>query len=171
MKINKREDVVLLVPEGSIGIELGIAEGEFANRVCDKKHMSKWIGVDKYNDHHNDAEMNKMLERLKPYPEYEFIKGDFFDVLDTFEDEYFDIVYVDGYAHTGQEEGLTISDWFPKVKSGGILAGDDYSPEWPKNVAAVNQFVVENKLILNVENVGEPGSVWSRYPSWWIRKP
>lgn len=171
MKIEKREDIVLLVPEGSIGIELGIAEGEFANRVCDKKHMSKWYGVDMYMDHHNPREMNEMLERMKPYPEYEFIRGIFFEVLDQFEDEYFDIVYADGYAHTGQEEGTTLEDWWPKVKSGGVLAGDDYSPTWQKNIDCVNSFVVKNKLILNVEDVGEPDSVWSKYPSWWIRKP
>ena len=171
MKIEKREDIVLLVPEGSVGIELGIAAGEFASRVCEKKHMSKWYGVDMYMDHHNEKEMNKMLERMEPYPEYEFIRGLFFDVVSDFEDEYFDIVYADGYAHTGQEEGLTLDDWYPKVKSGGILAGDDYDTVWPSNIAAVNNFVVKHKLILNVEPVGEPDSIWSKYPSWWIRKP
>ena len=171
MKIEKREDVVLLVPKGSVGIELGIAEGEFANRVCAKKHMSKWYGVDMYMDHHNEREMYEMLEKMKPYPEYEFIRGLFFDVLDEFEDECLDIVYADGYAHTGQEEGLTLDDWYPKVKSGGIIAGDDYHSDWPKNVNAVDTFVIKNKLILNVEHVGEPDSVWSKYPSWWVRKP
>lgn len=42
-----------------------------------------------------------------------------------FEDNSIDFVYIDG-AH--EEEPLTadITAWFPKVKAGGIIAGDDY---------------------------------------------
>ena len=169
--MNKREDVIDLVPKGGVGIELGIAEGEFASRVCAKKHMSEWFGVDIYRDHHNDAEMDKMLERMSVHPEFQFIRSLFSDAVGKFEDEFFDIVYVDGYAHTGQEGGQTLDDWYPKVKSGGIFAGDDYDPRWGRTIAAVDEFVNKHNLQLNIIESREPNSKWSKFPSWWVRKP
>lgn len=40
-------------------------------------------------------------------------------------------IYVDGYAHTGEDRGKTLFDWYPKLKIGGLMAGDDYHDDWP----------------------------------------
>jgi hypothetical protein len=48
--------------------------------------------------------------------------------------------YIDGYAHTGNEDGHTLRDWWAKVRPGGLLAGHDYHPRWPRNLAAVDAF-------------------------------
>ena len=167
----KREDIILLAPKGGVGIELGVAEGEFANRVCEKKHLSKWYGVDRYTDHHDHKEMWQMLERMEPYKEFTLIRESFDKCLELFDDNYFDIVYVDGYAHTGQENGKTLEDWYPKVKSGGIFSGDDYEKCWGLNFRCINEFVEKYNLELNVVPSTEPNSKWSRHPSWWIKKP
>lgn len=55
-----------------------------------------------------------------------------------FEDKSLDFVFIDAsheYAHVL----LDIDAWLPKVKSGGILAGHDYTPSWPGVVKAVNE--------------------------------
>jgi len=171
--LNKREDVILLAPAGGIGIELGIAEGEFAERVCSKKHLSKWYGVDMYRGdrNHNDNQMNKMLKRLSKYEEYQFIRSTFEEALNRFEDEYFDIVYVDGYAHTGQEDGKTLDQWYQKVKPGGIISGDDYTDRYKYNKETVNKFLQKNGLSINIIGVGESNTKWSKNPTWWTRKP
>jgi hypothetical protein len=66
--------------------------------------------------------------------------------------------------------GATFRDWFPKLKRGGIIAGDDYSPEWPLVVAAVDAFVAENSLELHVIDCRE--DQWnSMYPTWFAMKP
>lgn len=167
----KREDVIFFAPEGGIGIELGIAEGEFASRVCEKGHMYKWYGVDAYRGDrgHNKVEMHRMLERMSEYEAFEFIQATFDEVVKGFADEYFDIVYVDGYAHTGQERGSTIEQWYPKVKTGGIIAGDDYCKTWPLNMKMIDQFI--GKYGLELKTIGEGENTrWSKSPTWYAIK-
>ena len=69
---------------------------------------------------------------------YSLLRMDFDDALLLFEDNYFDFIYVDGFAHTGEEGGKTLIDWIKKLKVGGYLAGDDYHNDWPLVVWAVN---------------------------------
>ena len=95
-----------------------------------------------------------------------FVQREINQALDLFEDEWFDFIYIDGYAHTGQEGGKTIHDWYKKLKRGGILAGDDYHPEWPLVVEQVNHFVRQHKLELLLTDQVEPDDSWSRYPTW-----
>jgi hypothetical protein len=62
------------------------------------------------------------------------------DVFAPFDDAGLDFVYVDGYAHQGNEGGETLRQWLEKVRPGGIFAGHDYHPKWKKNLAAVDAF-------------------------------
>lgn len=49
-----------------------------------------------------------------------------FDAVKHFPDEYFDLVYIDA-DHTYEGCKRDIEDWYPKVKTGRFLMGDDYS--------------------------------------------
>lgn len=56
---------------------------------------------------------------VKLYREYTF------EAVKRFPDNWFDFVYVDAdHSYEGCLRDLT--DWWPKVKPGGVLAGDDY---------------------------------------------
>lgn len=56
------------------------------------------------------------------------IKGDSVDALSSFEDEYFDFIFIDGdHSYEGCFRDILAA--YPKVKSGGILAGDDFDRE------------------------------------------
>tara|TARA_Y100000389_G_C17052243_1_gene313332 strand:+ start:118 stop:318 length:201 start_codon:yes stop_codon:yes gene_type:complete len=58
-----------------------------------------------------------------------------------FPDDFFDFIYVDGYAHTGEENGKTFFDWWPKLKQNGIFSGDDYdNKKWTEVYKNVNNF-------------------------------
>ena len=56
---------------------------------------------------------------VKIYREYSF------DAVKHFEDNYFDLVYIDA-DHTYEGCLRDITDWYPKVKKSGFLLGDDY---------------------------------------------
>lgn len=90
---------------------------------------------------------------------------DFELAIDLFPNEYFDFIYIDGYAHTGQNEGKTLRQWYPKLKSGGIFSGHDYCAQrWPKTFNQVNQFLKEElnyQINFTEENID---------PSWYIFK-
>lgn len=86
--------------------------------------------------------------------------------LDLFDDNYFDFVYIDGYAHTGEEGGKTLADSLPKVKIGGVIAGDDYHEKWPLVKAAVNRFIDDTGFELMLTQTVEDDVKFSNYPSW-----
>ncbi len=173
MILTQRHHIVNLVEPGSIGIELGVAEGVFSERVLKHGNLSYWYSVDMWaGDRGHDVEQYKQaILRLHPYRHRNSIlKMRFVQAVDLFADEYFDIVYIDGYAHTGQENGQTLEEWWPKVKKGGIFSGDDYSPEWPNVLSVVDQFAINKSRKVDVIECSEPDCTWSKYPTWWIRK-
>ena len=100
---------------------------------------------------------------------YRLLRMTFDEALDLFPEHYFDFIYIDGFAHTGEEGGRTLGDWYGKLKIGGILSGDDYHRDWPLVMWAVNHFVSQLGCPLHVtEHV--LAEKYSKYPSWFIRK-
>jgi hypothetical protein len=73
-----------------------------------------------------------------------------------------DFVYIDG---NHQEEFVSedIVNYFPKVRSGGVIGGHDFYNGFCREhdgvVSAVSRYAVENRLSLQVE-----------LPDWWMRK-
>ncbi len=91
----------------------------------------------------------------------------FEDAINLFEDEFFDFVYIDGYAHTGQENGSTIDQWYPKVKKGGVLSGHDYHPKFPLVIAAVDRFAAKHREKLLFIHDDDEGN-WNHSASTWL---
>ena len=167
-----------------IGVELGVAAGIFSDILLKNSNLEKLFSIDRWNDHHNEEEMKKAKTLLSVYKERSIILQTTFDkALNDFSDDYFDFIYIDGYAHTGQDNGKTLNDWYPKLKSGGIFAGHDYHPRWTPTIIAVDAFVEKHdlKLYLTKERrypsliVKElnlnPELARPRWPSWYIQKP
>lgn len=82
---------------------------------------------------------------VKIYREYSF------EVVKRFPDEYFDLVYIDA-DHTYEGCYKDIVDWYPKVKKGRFMLGDDYVKHTTRTgvkygvIEAVNRFAGDNKL-------------------------
>lgn len=170
-----RWDIISLAGKEAIGIELGVAEGVFSENVLAHTDVSHWYSVDMWagDRGHDDSQRARAIKRLLPYQDRNtIIWSKFEDIIPKFADNYFDIIYVDGYAHTGQDGGKTIVDWWPKLKPGGIMSGDDYSEAWPLTKQAVDDFVRSVGLTLTVfEFDNTHNDSWSQHPSWWVRKP
>ena len=106
----------------------------------------------------------RAITTLKKYNKRNVIIRDMFEnAVKLFNDEMFDFVYVDGFAHTGQDNGTTLYQWWSKVKQNGIFAGHDYHPKWPKNVEWVDKFADEYNLDLLFTDSDQ-------YPSWYAIK-
>jgi trans-aconitate methyltransferase len=175
MKTNPttRADLALFVPPGGLLLELGVAAGKLAELLADRNPRMRYLGIDRWSDHHDEAEMWQACERIKKHlteDAFQLVRSTFADWLPLVPNNYADLIYIDGYAHTGQEGGQTMRDWWPKLKPGGIFAGHDYDREYyPQTFCAVNNFVLEMdqagiRLYLNV--IDE-----KPHPSWWIVKP
>jgi hypothetical protein len=117
------------------------------------------------------AQFRKALLTVGLDRNYHLLRMTFAEAFDLFPDNFFDFVYVDGYAHTGEEGGRTILDWYAKVKPGGILAGDDYDPvRWPLVVWGVHHLVSQLGVPLRVTEHVMDGN-YSNYASWFLTKP
>ena len=158
----------LLSKNQNIGIELGVAKGDYSYILYKSNKFKKLYGVDSYEDHHQ-PEYLIALEKFFSFDNYHLLKCKFEEAIDLFPDEYFDFIYIDGYAHTGQEAGRTLSQWYPKLKIGGIFSGDDYDAKWPLTVKAVNNFSSTIGEKLNITGVNNYND-YSKYKSWYLVK-
>ena len=154
----------------NVGIELGVAGGSFSTRIVESGKFDKVFGVDTYDDYyHHIDEYREAISQVGLKSNYSLLRMTFEEALSLFPDEFFDFIYVDGFAHTGQEGGQTLADWYPKLKVGGIMAGDDYHDDWPLVQWAVNDFASALGVGLTVTEKTESHS-YNRYPSWFITK-
>jgi len=64
----------------------------------------------------------------------------------TYEDNSLDFVMLDA-SHEYEDVKADILAWLPKVKSGGILSGDDYHHTWPGVVQAVQELVPDAQIV------------------------
>ena len=165
-----RHDVLAaLKGRNNVGIELGVAGGHYSKRMVQSGKFKRFYGVDLYEDHHDTKEYISALSLVGIEENYSLLRMSFDDALDLFEDNFFDFIYFDGYAHTGEEGGKTFSDWYKKLKVGGVFSGDDYHDDWPLVKWAVNDMVSKLNCKLNVTGKTENTHL-NRYPSWFFTK-
>lgn len=123
-----------------IFVEVGTWEGNFAYELLTQTECSKLYCVDPYK-HFDDSiypdainsltqeqfndKYNGVCRRFSEFGNrVEFIRKTSNDAALQFKDESLDFVYIDG-NHEFQSVLLDILVWYPKVKKGGFLCGDD----------------------------------------------
>lgn len=171
--LKSRLDLPNILSPESIGIELGVAGGYYSDILLKSSKFLRLYSIDRWSDHHGVDEYLSAAKKLAVHGSQSIvIKASFDDVISLFPEDYFDFIYIDAYAHTGQEGGTILRDWFPKLKKGGIFSGHDYEEkQWPKTFSAVNKFIENKKLSLNIIP-GQDNSINSedRFKSWFTLK-
>ena len=171
---NGREEIALLAPEGCIGAECGVDTGQFSKRILDLGHLGILHSVDKWDDHaHSRFEYLAVAKLLSGYERSKVWHMTAQEFARTITNESLGFVYMDCYAHTGQDDGSVLEAMWPKLQPGGIFSGDDYNKKaFPKTWAAVNRFVEEQGYVVNVrdEFIESAGTFLDSNPTWWIRK-
>jgi len=164
------------------GAEIGVFSGYFSEVLCQAIPNLKLYCVDAwevYPGYRNSKFEPNMLEayntaktRLAPF-NAQIIKKFSTDAVKGFKDGSLDFVYIDGnheYKYVKQD----IEAWTPKVRKGGIIAGDDYYMTKTGNlgvIQAVHEYVdkygYELQLIgWDLNNPVED----NRQPQWWFVK-
>ena len=160
-----RLDLAAALARG-VGVELGVAEGAFSEALLSGvPGLDRLYSIDRWSDPwHDDEEMLRARRRLARFGERSrVLRATFEEAARQFPDGAFDFIYVDGYAHTGQDGGATLRDWWPKLRAGGVFAGHDYCAAYPQTIAAVDAFARDRGLVINVTGEAD-------YPSWWTVK-
>ncbi len=184
--MNSRYDLpALLNSKGLIGlgVEVGVCKGHFASHILKNWKGFKLYLVDSWRhwdglvDINNPDPVGHMLNLSHTYHSvYEFgrratiIRDPSNEAAQLFKDESLDFVYIDA-DHTFEGVTSDLRDWYPKVKKGGIIAGDDYTDQswsWAGGIthfkvkSAVDQFF-KSQVNSTPEREGE-------IPTWWVMK-
>lgn len=171
--LDDRASIQALLPEECTGIELGVAGAGYADRLLSSHPGLYLFGVDAYaGDRFHDSEQYRHALKvlLRHRPRSTLIRLRFEEAVEVFTDDFFDFVYIDGYAHTGQEGGKTLWRWWPKAKGGAVFAGDDYSPEWPLTREVVDDFAATLGLpLFTISNAAN--AELGEFTNWFVVKP
>jgi len=169
--IKHRNNLPDLLPENAVGVELGVASGKFFEVLAESGRFRLLVGVDAWagDRGHGEDEMIKAVNRANRFDFTVISKNTFEEAAKEEEGNTFDFIYIDGYAHTGQERGETLEQWWPKLKVGGIFAGHDYCGCWMPTVIQVQRFCSARRLRINyTQELCNPEKIV--HPSWWVRK-
>ena len=119
------------------GVEIGVKQGEFSKHLLEHWRCMKLYLVDPwetqdsavYDETHHDHSTDFLtcLNNIKPYDgKYEIVRDYSHNAYKEFKDEYFDFIYIDAnHSYDAVKEDL--EKWYPKLKQGGLIAGDDYT--------------------------------------------
>lgn len=122
-------------------VEVGVYQGEFAESVlrdCEsvmKYYMvDPWKHLDDWNKPSNQSDQifEEFLRTTKERTEFAanrrvILRGKTTDVIDQIPDGELDFAYVDG-DHTLKGIAIDLIRVFPKVRAGGYIGGDDFTP-------------------------------------------
>lgn len=154
-----RDHLLHEAPKGAVCAEIGVHEGEFSKRILDTVKPERLHLIDPWMQGEGLFGKQAAREQATVEERYTKVREQFADeieagqvrvhralsseVAEEFDDLYFDLVYVDGnhlYEYVKQDLEL----YYPKVKAGGYVAGDDYGNPgyWDNGVQkAVDEFV------------------------------
>lgn len=172
-----RQHLALRAPQGSVGCELGVARGDLTERFMELEHFSHFHAVDRWSDDaHPEQEYNEVVERLQHHDQLSIHRADVIEWLNQQPDESLGFIYIDCYAHTGQDDGSILHAAWPKLAKGGLFSGDDYNKyRWPKTYEAVNRFAahVGCPVEVSADHLITSGLLRNAYdgsPSWYFFK-
>jgi len=183
--LSTRETLIATLPKEGFVAEIGAEGGNFAKRILKMNNPKELYLIDCWenqsediygNDPANnskevkDAQYRNVVEKFWHDRNVYVIKRYSKDAAPLFADGYFDWVYIDANHLQARQD---IEAWWPKVKSGGIICGHDYTMcgDYITVKRDVDEFVAEHNLDLFV-TTGANGDIYEKnYPSWGFRKP
>lgn len=158
LKPKDRKFLLEFLPKNAICAEIGVFKGEFSKQILKITKPNKLYLIDTWTyDEPNhgvyfEENLNQeFFDKLYSYVKKTFEKksnviikkGDSVNVLKTFNDSFFDWIYIDGnHEYSAVKLDLELS--FQKVKPEGFIIGDDYVKSSKLNdgvIRAVNEFV------------------------------
>ncbi|MDT0552274.1 class I SAM-dependent methyltransferase [Urechidicola vernalis] len=148
-----RIEMIDLLPKNAIIAEIGVDKGEFSQCIIDKAKPRKLHLIDVWDtERYDSAKKELVYEKYKKHIEKGIVEinlGYSTEVLEKFDDHYFDWVYIDtDHSYSTTKKELEVAS--RKVKINGIICGHDYFiGNWVKMykygvIEAVHEFCVTN---------------------------
>ena len=139
------------------GVEVGVLNGEYSEKILKffkKKFDFNFYLVDPWNrngftdysQEYLDKCYNNVKNKFEDKKEIEILRLSSELAAKKFETDSLDFVYIDG-NHSYDNVLNDLEIWFPKLKSHGILFGDDYARSYGVH-QAVNEFSFKHNLVV-----------------------
>lgn len=155
--LNHRNDIIEHLKCNQIIAEIGVLGGDFSELLLKKSkflylidlyNANDWEWAKRFNSSsHYDYVRNKFLKNQN----VRLIKGNSYEVLDRFQNDYFDVIYVDGdHSYDVVKKDLQVA--YKKLKKGGLLWINDYTmyDHHTKSIygvqKATNEIINEHKM-------------------------
>lgn len=145
-----------------IGVYMGRGTAIWNVELINQDFKYEYHAIDSFlgsKEHTADSlpDYNMCISNLSPViDKIKIIKEYSIEASKLYEDEYFNIVYIDA-SHEYEDVKKDVQSWYPKVKKGGFICGDDYTRGWPGVVKAVDELLGEGVKVIGNQQ-------------WWIKK-
>ncbi|HTW54481.1 MAG TPA: class I SAM-dependent methyltransferase [Stellaceae bacterium] len=151
--ISERENLVSFLPQGAVGAEIGVAQGDFSEVLLDRARPSRLHLIDPWShletgnldaaaylrgisglagefgppadNADGDKQYRAVRQRLAGRREVVFNRQFSYKAVREFPDRYFDFVYIDG-NHSYEYVFRDLLDFAAKLKDDGLLMGHDF---------------------------------------------
>ncbi len=107
-----------------VGIEIGVRHGTYSKLLLENSNIKLLYGLDSFPYSDMLPATKDNLSRFGTRSQ--IIKGFTPDESNNFNDDFFDFIYIDA-NHTFEAVYDDLVAWWPKLKMGGLFAGDDYT--------------------------------------------
>jgi len=166
--VHRAESLIRLIQDHGFRtyVEVGVWKAESSRKVLGKTALEKAWLIDPYTEWDtggmSQRDIDRMYESVRRYfarrhPQVQLLRKTSQQALEQFENGSVDIVFVDGeHSYAGVKRD--IADWWPKVRVGGVLAGDDFETEYEGIIRAICEAFPMDRLHF------APDSFW------WVEK-
>ena len=151
--------VLETVDDNFTWVELGSWTGKSAaycvvellntNKKFEFYAVDTWQGAEEHQELDivkNDQLYDTYLQNISPVQQYVTNLREYsFDAANKFDDNSVDFCYVDA-DHSYEGVTRDLEAWWPKIKSGCIFGGDDYTKGWPGVQRAVHDFFTQRNI-------------------------
>jgi len=156
-------------------VEVGVASGRHLKHLATCPGLLELVGVDPWLIEGYDSEVTQEtmdawhadLQRLDIASLYRMRSV---TAAKLFDDGHFDLAYIDARhdAPSAYEDAAT---WWPKVRSGGVLGGHDFTTFVSPDGVFNNVVLGVGRFLDEVRHHGFFATMLERKPSWFVVKP
>jgi Methyltransferase domain len=171
VKGDERTTLLKLLPQASVGVEVGVWKGDLSALLLQRVRPARLFLVDPWAFDPNyadslfgggsaksQADMDAICQQVRARFTAEITQGvvsiqrsTSVEAAGSMADESVDWVYIDG-NHTYEFVLEDLRSWYPKVRPGGLVTGDDYGRPgtwWGDGVTkAVTEFVGTEPVVV-----------------------
>jgi len=145
-----------------IGAEVGVRTGINAKNILKKLDIKKLYLIDTWKNSPIASKENTIKNLKKFKNKIIILSGKSSEMYKNIKDDELDFVYIDA-GHSYEHVQSDIKNYYPKVKTGGLIAGHDYNKKHTKLIEAVNDYFGKENIKSNV-------CLDSIAVDWWIWK-